>query len=64
LEELDPILVAALKHNFDTRFPPAQQVKGFDSASPTDFIAEVIYDLIEFPLEEVTMDFVKEHSKI
>lgn len=48
---------------FADLFPPAQQVQGFHFASPEEFKAELIYDLLELPLEAVSMDFVKQHSE-
>jgi uncharacterized protein (UPF0305 family) len=59
----EPSEVKAIEKEVSKKFPPAKQVKGFNSESVEDFKAEIIYDLIEMPLEEVTMDFVKKNSK-
>lgn len=42
-------------------FPPAEKVEGYNSQTPEDFIAEIIQDLIKLPLEQVSMDFVRNH---
>ncbi len=42
---------------------PLKQVKGFDPRSPQDVCIELIADLIERPLEQVSMAYVKRHPK-
>lgn len=59
----EPSEVSAIEELIREQFPPITQVKGFNPGSIEDFKAEIVYDLIEMPLEEVSIDFVKNNSK-
>lgn len=43
-------------------FPSVNQVLGFNPLTTRDFNAELIYDLVQLPLEKVSMDYVKMHA--
>lgn len=60
-ENMTPSKIELFKKTYTQLFPPAQQVQGYDSTSPEEFIVEIVNDLIELPLEEVSMEFVRNH---
>lgn len=51
----------AMNSSMKNLFPLATKVEGYNSQTPQDFIVEIINDLIKLPLEQISIDFVKNH---
>ncbi len=66
-QKIDRILRERCSAAFrDSKMPedqPLKKVFGFDYGSQQDFCTELIYDLLQLPLSEVSLDYVISHPK-